>query len=145
VTRSVRVGINGFGRIGRLSLRAAFDWPELEFVHINEANGDASVSAHLLEFDSVHGRWHRDIRADDDHVIIDGRVLTHSSHADPADIPWSEHGVEIVLEASGKFRTMANLQPHFDRGILHDQLPRPSGQGDSRGHWNQTWRHHHAA
>ncbi|MDA2953467.1 MAG: ArsJ-associated glyceraldehyde-3-phosphate dehydrogenase [Actinomycetota bacterium] len=116
MTRSVRVGINGFGRIGRLSLRAAFDWPELEFVHINEANGDAAISAHLLQFDSVHGRWHRDIRADDDHVIIDGRVLTHSSHADPADIPWSEHGVEIVLEASGKFRTMANLQPHFDRG-----------------------------
>ncbi|MFZ4756075.1 MAG: ArsJ-associated glyceraldehyde-3-phosphate dehydrogenase [Miltoncostaeaceae bacterium] len=116
MTRPVRVGINGFGRMGRLSLRAAFDWPELEFVHINEANGDASVSAHLLAFDSVHGRWHRDISADDAHVIIDGRVLTHSSHADPAEIPWSEHGVEIVLEASGKFRTMANLQPHFDRG-----------------------------
>ena len=116
MTRPVRVGINGFGRMGRLALRAACDWPELQFVHINEAKGDAATSAHLLEFDSVHGRWHRDISADDGHVIVDGRALSHSSHARPEDIPWRDHGVEIVLEASGKFRTIDNLQPHFDRG-----------------------------
>ena len=102
--------------MGRLALRAAFGWPDIEFVHINEAHGDASTSAHLLEFDSVHGRWHRDIRTDGDTVVIDGHVLTHSSHDRPADIPWGDHGVEIVLEASGRFRTMANLQPHFDQG-----------------------------
>ena len=116
MTRPVRIGINGFGRMGRLALRAAHDWPQIDFVHINEAHGDAATSAHLLEFDSVHGRWPRDIRADGDTVIIDGHVLTHSSHDSPADIPWGDHGVEIVLEASGKFRTLAGVQPHFDQG-----------------------------
>ncbi len=60
MTRPVRIGINGFGRMGRLALRAAWEWPELEFVHINEAHGDAASCAHLLEFDSVHGRWNRE-------------------------------------------------------------------------------------
>ena len=111
-----RVGINGFGRIGRLALRAALDWPELEFVHINDAKSDAATSAHLVEFDSVHGRWHRDIAADTEALTIDGRRISHSAHDTPEDVDWSSYGVELVLEASGKFRTMDSLAPHFQNG-----------------------------
>ena len=116
MTRPVRVGINGFGRMGRLVLRAALDWPDLAFVHINELKGDAAAAAHLLEFDSVHGRLRRDVRADGDRVVVDGTAITYSSHASPGDIPWGDLGVDIVLEASGKFRTMDALAPHFARG-----------------------------
>ncbi len=112
----MRIGINGFGRIGRLALRAGIDAPDLEFVHVNDAHSDAATSAHLLEFDSVHGRFDRAIRADGDAMHVDGRQITHSSHASPAEIPWDDMGVDIVLEASGRFRTPDSLAPHFARG-----------------------------
>ncbi len=113
----VRVGINGFGRIGRLALRAAWDWPALEFVHINEVKGGAKVAAHLLKFDSVHGRWVPEVTAEDGKVVIDGQPLTFSEHAQPGAVPWSELGVDLVLECSGKFRTLETLAPYFDRGV----------------------------
>ncbi|MEV4420161.1 ArsJ-associated glyceraldehyde-3-phosphate dehydrogenase [Patulibacter sp. NPDC049589] len=114
---SIRVGINGFGRMGRLALRAGLDRPDLEFVHINEIAGDAATAAHLLEFDSVHGRWHRDIAADGDTVTIDGTTLSYSAHATPGDVPWDELGVDLVLEGTGKFKTQAKLDPYFGRGV----------------------------
>ena len=116
MTIPIRIGINGFGRIGRLALRAAWEWPELEFVHINDAHGDAASCAHLLEFDSVHGRWQREITATADTLTIDNQVLSHSSHASPDEIDWEALGVDVVLEATGRFKTLATLQPHFDRG-----------------------------
>ena len=116
VTSPVRVGINGFGRMGRLALRAAFHCPEIEFVHVNEVKGDAAAGAHLLEFDSVHGRWSRDIQAGADHIEVDGTTIGYSSHADPADIPWGDLGVDVVMESTGRFRTAEALQAHFDRG-----------------------------
>lgn len=116
MTIPIRIGINGFGRIGRLALRAAWEWPELEFVHINDAHGDAASCAHLLEFDSVHGRWQREITATADTLTIDNQVLSHSSYASPDEIDWEQLGVDVVLEATGRFKTLATLQPHFDRG-----------------------------
>jgi glyceraldehyde 3-phosphate dehydrogenase len=113
----IRVGINGFGRMGRLALRAGWDRPDLEFVHINEIAGDAATAAHLLEFDSVHGRWHHDITSDDDTLTIDGKALSYSSHATPAAVPWEELGVDVVLEGTGKFKTQAALDPYFARGV----------------------------
>ncbi len=112
----IRVGINGFGRIGRLALRAGIDRPDLEFVMVNEAKGDAAVGAHLAEFDSVHGRWHRAISAGPDHIAVDDHRIAWSSHPDPADVPWDEQGVDIVLEATGRFRTIEALRPHFAQG-----------------------------
>jgi glyceraldehyde 3-phosphate dehydrogenase len=114
---AVRVGINGFGRIGRLALRAAWDWPAIEFVHINEVKGGAAVAAHLLKFDSVHGRWAPEVAAEHGKVVIDGQPLTFSEHAQPGAVPWSELGVDLVLECSGKFRTPETLAPYFDRGV----------------------------
>ena len=110
------IGINGFGRVGRLALRAAWDWPEFEFALLNEPNGDAATSAHLLTFDSVHGRWHEAV-ADGDAIEVGGRRVAHSRHTSPGAVPWSEHGVEVVLECSGRFRTLESLQPYFDAGV----------------------------
>jgi glyceraldehyde 3-phosphate dehydrogenase len=112
-----RIGINGFGRMGRLGLRAAWGWPELEFAHINELKGDAGTAAHLLTFDSVHGRWDRQADGDGDTLTIDGRAIGYSSAAEPGAVAWDEHGVEIVLECSGRFRTIESLQPYFQRGV----------------------------
>lgn len=114
----VRVAINGFGRIGRLVLRAAWGWPELEFVHVNELKGGTAAAAHLLKFDSVHGRWHPDVEAAGDKTfLIDGQPLSFTDYATPAEVPWDELGIDIVLECSGQFRTPALLEPYFKRGV----------------------------
>jgi glyceraldehyde 3-phosphate dehydrogenase len=114
---TTRIGINGFGRMGRLALRAAWGWPELEFVHVNELAGDAATAAHLLVFDSVHGRWDADVRGDGDELTVDGRTLGLSQHAAPGDVPWDELGVDVVLECTGKFKTPKKLAPYFERGV----------------------------
>ena len=124
----MRVGINGMGRIGRLALRAAMgaahrpaDDPRqanrLDVVHLNELKGGAAATAHLLAFDSIQGQWRADIGAHEEHAIrINQQTMTFSSHAAPADIPWGDMGVELVLECTGKFLTPEILQGHFDRG-----------------------------
>jgi len=114
---AVRIGINGFGRIGRLALRAAWGWPELEFAHVNEIAGDAVASAHLLYFDSVHGRWNRETHGEGSQLFIEGTGIGYSSIKEPRGVPWAEAGVEIVLEASGKFRTPEQLDAYFRAGV----------------------------
>ncbi|MGK2938552.1 MAG: ArsJ-associated glyceraldehyde-3-phosphate dehydrogenase [Solirubrobacteraceae bacterium] len=103
--------------MGRLALRAAWDRPDLTVACINELRADAATSAHLLMFDSVHGRWDRDARGEGDTLAVDGTAIAHSSHATPADVPWAEHDVDVVLECTGKFRTMETLQPYLDGGV----------------------------
>ncbi|MDX6640593.1 MAG: hypothetical protein QOF12_1604, partial [Solirubrobacteraceae bacterium] len=112
-----RIGINGFGRMGRLALRAAWEWPELEFAHINEIAGDADTAAHLLTFDSIHGRWDRDITGGGDTLSIDGTAVSYGSVASPAEAPWDEHDIDVVIEATGKFKTIPALAPYFERGV----------------------------
>ena len=114
---SVRVGINGFGRMGRLALRVAWDWPDLDIVHLNEINGGPAAAAHLLEFDSVHGRWLRDIQFDEKPITIDGTAVKFSEEESPGQVNWAVLGVDIVIEASGEFRTPALLEPYFDNGV----------------------------
>jgi glyceraldehyde 3-phosphate dehydrogenase len=114
---SVRVGINGFGRMGRLALRAAWGWPELAFAHVNELNGDAESAAHLLTFDSVHGRWSQEVHGEGEVLSVNGTTLGYSQAAEPGDVPWGELGVEIVLECSGQFRTPELLDAYFHRGV----------------------------
>ena len=112
---TIKVGINGFGRIGRLALRAAFDNPALTFVHINDPAADATTHAHLLNFDSVHGRWSHEASADGDAIVINGQRITFSHHKAINDIDWS--GCDIVIEASGKNKTVAALQAYLDQGV----------------------------
>lgn len=122
-----RVAINGFGRMGRLALRAAWDFDALEFVHINEINGDATCSAHLLNFDSVHGRWTKDANVDNGKIIIDNCSITHSSIEDPSKVDWAAMNIDIVIESSGKFRTKESLQTYFDQGIKKVVVAAPVG------------------
>ena len=112
---SIRVGINGFGRMGRLTLRAAWDNPELQFVQINDPAGDAATLAHLLVFDSVHGRWDRGITADGEALVIDGTRIPVARNKDIAATDWS--GCDVVIESSGKFRKPDVLQPYLDQGV----------------------------
>jgi glyceraldehyde 3-phosphate dehydrogenase len=114
---STRVGINGFGRIGRLALRAAWGWPDITFAHINELKGDAATSAHLLTFDSVHGRWPHEVHGEGDTLAIDETGISYSSHAEPEAVPWRDYGIDIVLECSGKFRTPETLVAYFRSAV----------------------------
>ncbi|MBU2099099.1 MAG: type I glyceraldehyde-3-phosphate dehydrogenase, partial [Gammaproteobacteria bacterium] len=95
---AIKVGINGFGRIGRLALRAAWEWPVFEFVRINDPAGDAATHAHLLNFDSVHGRWHHNASAESDYVVIDDKRVCVTANKAIADTDWS--GCDLVIECS---------------------------------------------
>ena len=117
VRTPVRIGINGFGRMGRLVVRALGRHPELQLVHVNEHQGDVATAAHLLEFDTVHGRYTGQVGHDGNALQIDGQPVTYSSHSTPGGVPWDDHGVELVLECTGAFRTVALLEPYFERGV----------------------------
>ncbi|USD32416.1 MULTISPECIES: ArsJ-associated glyceraldehyde-3-phosphate dehydrogenase [Vibrio] len=112
---TVKVGINGFGRIGRLALRAAFDWEELEFVQINDVAGDAATLAHLLEFDSVQGRWSHEVKAEGDNILINGQVIKTTQEKDIDAIDWS--GCDVVIEATGKHRNTSLLNKYLAQGV----------------------------
>ena len=112
---AVRVGINGFGRMGRLVLRTAFDWPEFEFVQINDPAGDAATHAHLLNFDSVHGRWSTEASSTADCVLIDGQSIKVTNNKSIGETDWSN--CDLVIEASGKFKTLDTLQAYLDQGV----------------------------
>ena len=113
---SATIGINGFGRMGRLGLRAGWDRPELEFIRVNEIATDATGSAHLLKFDSVHGTWMQETGAGDGRMFIDDRPVDHTSNASIEATDWS--GCDIVIEATGKHhKKPGSLQAYFDQGV----------------------------
>ncbi len=112
-----RIGINGFGRMGRLVVRALAHHDGLELVHVNETEGDIETAAHLMAFDSVHGRWKRDAGVDGDRLQLGPYRCGFSQAATPGEVPWDDAGVDIVLECTGAFRTMATLEPYFGRSV----------------------------
>jgi glyceraldehyde 3-phosphate dehydrogenase len=113
----VRVGINGFGRMGRLAVRALRDLPGVELTHVNELTGGVETAAHLLEFDTVHGRYDGSVELDGDTMVVDGRRISFSDHSRPTDVPWRDLGIEVVIEATGKFKDSAALDPYLDHGV----------------------------
>lgn len=112
---TIKIGINGFGRMGRLTMRALFDWSDIEIVHINDPAGNAETLAHLMTFDSVHGRWHHEATHDADSMIINGKAIPCSKTKNTKDIDWSH--CDLVIEASGKIKTKALLQAYLDQGV----------------------------
>ncbi|PHZ83487.1 ArsJ-associated glyceraldehyde-3-phosphate dehydrogenase [Paremcibacter congregatus] len=124
---TLKVAINGFGRMGRLVLRAAYDLPELEFVLINERDGTAETAAHLLEFDSVHGRWDRDISPDETGLSIGNHYIPVSHSATLEDLDLT--GVDLVLECTGAFRTMDQLSAYLDKGVAKVIVAAPVKDG----------------
>jgi glyceraldehyde 3-phosphate dehydrogenase len=124
----MRVGINGLGRIGRLALRAALGGVtradgdprarnRLDVVHVNELKGGSAAVAHLLEFDSTHGRWREKIGTDGDAIVIGNKRIGFSAESDPGEVPWADLGCDLVLECTGKFLKPDQLQGYFDRGV----------------------------
>jgi len=137
----MRVGINGMGRIGRLALRAALGAAErgdddprngnrLDIVHVNEIKGGPAATAHLLEFDSVQGRWRAPISVNEDAIHIGARSIGFSAHAAAADIPWGDIGVDVVLECTGKFLNHATLDGHLKRGARRVIVAAPVKEPD---------------
>jgi glyceraldehyde 3-phosphate dehydrogenase len=131
VSRPARIGVNGFGRMGRLALRAGWDRPDLRFVQVNELVGDAATCAHLLEFDSVHGRWQRDIGAGDGSLEVDGAAIGFSRSSEPGGVPWGELGVDVVLECTGAFRTGEGLAPYLAEGVKKVVVAAPVKDGSA--------------
>lgn len=139
----MRVGINGMGRIGRLALRSAFGGiyrPDtdprahnrLDVAHINEVKGGIAATAHLLEFDSLHGRWNTPIGIDGGKAItIADKKLGFTDAANPADVAWGDLGCDIVLECTGKFLKQEQLQAYFDRGVKRVIVAAPVKDGSA--------------
>jgi len=113
---TIRIGINGFGRIGRLVVRGLQGRPDLELVHVNDPNCDAATAAHLLAYDTVHGRFAGEVSSGEASITVDGVHATVSAFRTPAEVPWAEAGVDIVLECSGVFKATDTLHPHLDGG-----------------------------
>ncbi|QUX91533.1 type I glyceraldehyde-3-phosphate dehydrogenase [Marinomonas sp. A3A] len=112
---TIKVGINGFGRMGRLSFRAAFDWDDIEFVQINDLKGDAATLAHLVNFDSVHGLWHNEASSEGNNIIVNGKTITCTQNRTLAETDWSQ--CDVVIEATGVMKTKAALQAYLDQGV----------------------------
>lgn len=112
---TIKVGINGFGRIGRLALRASFDWPELEFVLVNDVAGDTNTLAHLLEFDSIQGRWHHEVTNNGSDMLINGQRVETTNERNIDDVDWS--GCDVVIEATGVHRKSSFLNKYLEQGV----------------------------
>lgn len=112
---SIKVGINGLGRIGRLALRIFAERSDVTVVRVNDPAADAATFAHLLEFDSVHGRWAASVTAETDTLIINGQRIAHTQNKALEDTPWGD--CDVVLDATGKFKKVAALQPYLEQGV----------------------------
>jgi glyceraldehyde 3-phosphate dehydrogenase len=126
---SIKVAINGFGRIGRLVYRAGFRSKEVEFVAVNDL-ADARTLAHLLKYDSVHGTIDAEIRAADGSILVDGRELKTFSLRDPEALPWKALGVDVVLESTGKFTDRAGAEKHLLAGARKVVISAPAKNPD---------------
>ena len=126
---SIKLGINGFGRIGRLVLRAALDNPEVEVVAINDLMDPQSM-AHLLAYDSVHGSLDAEVAIKDGSIEVGGKSITVTSEKDPAKLAWKDFGVDIAAECTGLFRDRENASKHLDAGARKVIISAPAGDPD---------------
>lgn len=125
----VKVGINGFGRIGRLVFRAALNNPEIEVVAVNDLT-DAKMLAHLLKYDSVHGTLEEEVSVDGDSFVVAGKRVKVLAERDPAQIPWKDLGVEIVVESTGRFTNRADAAKHLEAGAKKVVISAPGKEED---------------
>jgi len=126
---SIKIGINGFGRIGRVVLRAALNNPEVEVAGINDLM-DASTMAYLLQYDSVHGKLDAEVKAGKDVIEVGGKSIAISSHRDPGQIGWKKIGVDIVAECTGLFRDRESASKHIDAGASKVIISAPANDPD---------------
>ncbi len=126
---AVKVGINGFGRIGRLVFRAGINNPNVEFVAINDLT-DAKTNAHLLKYDSVHGTLAADISARDGEIVVNGKAVKVLAEKDPAALPWGKLGVDIVIESTGLFTDAEKARKHLEAGAKKVIISAPAKNED---------------
>lgn len=126
---AVKIGINGFGRIGRNFLRASIAQSDFEIVAINDLT-DAATLAHLLKYDSVHGIFSADVSATDNSLIVNGREIKVTAITDPSKLPWKDDGVEIVIESTGRFTDRASASKHLDAGAGWVLISAPAKEPD---------------
>jgi glyceraldehyde 3-phosphate dehydrogenase len=127
---TVRVGINGFGRIGRNLLRASHEaGADLEIVAVNDLT-DADTLAHLASYDSIYGRFPGTVEVEGDAIVVDGAPIRVFSEADPAELPWADLGVEVVIESTGRFRTREGASKHLEAGAKKVLISAPAKDPD---------------
>ena len=122
---TIKVGINGFGRIGRLTYRALLTKKQIDVVAVNDLT-DAKTLAHLFKYDSVHGRFNGEVSADGEYLVINGKKIRVYAEKDPANLPWKDMGVEVVIESTGIFRNREKLNKHISAGAKKVILAVPS-------------------
>ena len=122
---SIKVGINGFGRIGRMVLRASMNHPEIEIVGINDLC-PADYLAYMLKYDTMHGKFDAKVEAQEKAIVVNGRSIPVFAERNPADLPWKEVGAEYVIESTGLFLTKEKAQGHIDAGAKHVVMSAPS-------------------
>ena len=127
---AIRVALNGFGRIGRNVLRAALNDTDIEFVHINDLTDD-NVLAHLLTYDSVHGRFPGEVETVEGGLKVNGQLITTSTERDPEQLPWRELDVDIVMECTGVFRDRAGAGKHLSAGAKRVIISAPASEPDA--------------
>lgn len=125
---TVKLAINGFGRIGRLVLRESLKYDDVEVVAVNDLT-DAAMLAHLLKYDSVHGILDADVQSDESTLLINGKKIRVFAEKDPAALPWGDLGIDVVIESTGVFRDQASLQKHVEAGAKRVILSAPA-KGD---------------
>ena len=123
---SVKIGINGFGRIGNLTFQAALEKEEVEIVAINDPFIDSDYMAYMVKYDTVHGKFKGEVSAKDGKLIVNGKEIKVYNEMDPKNIPWGKDGVDYVLECSGVFTTMEKAQAHLDAGAKKVIISAPS-------------------
>lgn len=128
-TKVTKIGINGFGRIGREVFRASFDNPRLKIAAVNDLT-DAATLAHLLKYDSVHGTFNHDVKAKGDYIIVDGRKTRVFAEPDPAKIPWGEEKVAIVVESTGRYTDATKAKAHLHDGVKKVVISAPAKNED---------------
>ena len=121
----VKIGINGFGRIGRLVLRQGLRCPDVEFVAINDLGADPEYMAYMFKYDTVHGRFDGEVRAEGDDLLINGKKIRVFQKANPAEIPWGEVGADYVVESTGQFTESAKMRGHIEGGAKKVILSAP--------------------
>ena len=126
---AIKVGINGFGRIGRLVFRAGFDDPNIEFVAVNDIT-DSATLAHLLKYDSNHGTYEKELKATDDAIVVDGKKVLSFAERDPSKLPWKKLGVDVVVESTGLFRKRDQAAKHLEAGARKVIISAPATDPD---------------
>ena len=124
-----KIGINGFGRIGRMVFRIAMNDPELQVVAVN-ASYPAETLAHLIKYDTIHGPFYGDVKAEDETLVVNGKTIQLFKTRDPKELPWEELGVDIVIEATGKFNTKEKASLHLEAGAKKVIITAPAKEED---------------